>query len=155
MVQILSVILGAFFNRLRGGMFDPQNKYPDIVWRLPNALAFGGLIAFILHSWLVLPTAAIGMFVGSMFGWPMLNLLQEHLQMGKNLVLAAGRGLVWTGFIAVSIYYFDHRVLYFIPVGILFGVPYYLLSFINSDKARAWGEYTWGAILWGAISLTL
>lgn len=158
MLNIIALFLGAFFNRVRGGMADqyyPNNGVPNVLWKGINAVAFGSFIGFALHSWYVIPCAALGMFIGGMFEWPWLNLLQEHIQVKKNLFYAALRGLVWTIFIAGSIYYFDHRVLHFIPVGIFFGIPYYLFSFIDEDKARAWSEYAWGGIMWGSLILTI
>lgn len=155
MIIILAAILGAFFNRVRGGLFDPDNKYPNIVWRLPNALVFAILVGFLLQDWRVIPAATIGMFVGSLFGWQMLNSIERHIEVRKNLIKAAGRGLVWTGCIALSVFYFNPNVLYFFPVGILFGLPYYLLAFIDKGEAREWGEYAWGAILWGGLTLCL
>ncbi len=112
-------------------------------------------VGAVLWDFLVVPCAAIGMFVGAMFAWPWLNLLQKHIEVPKNLFYSGLRGLFWTACIGVSIAYFDIRALYFIPVGILFGLPYYGLSFIDENKARAWGEYVWGAILWGSLVIWL
>ena len=151
---ITAIILGALFNRIRGGLYYqyfPEESQPrHVVWDLINAIAFGLFCGALQHSWLTISCAATGMFVGSSFGWgKYLNPLVERKDVGDNLSYAGQRGVVWTACIAFTI-----GNPYIIPAGLLFGLCYYLATYLTTTPQKAWayGEYIWGAILWGTVA---
>lgn len=159
---IISTILGALFNRIRGGLlniifFPKTDKLSATFGKLLNALVFGAICAYILHNWLVLPAAALGMFIGASFAWgKFIGGVVNHTDTLNNAMQLSLRGLIWTSAIAVSLYKFTLLAPFIVPIGLLMPLGYYLCSFITTPpKAWGYGEVVWGGILWGLIALIL
>ncbi|RTL04412.1 hypothetical protein EKK58_10590 [Candidatus Dependentiae bacterium] len=152
------IILGAVMNRVRGGLLSITFCSPDDpeclkgYGRYVNPIVFGLLCGLIAQSWFIIPAAFLGMLIGQSFGWGRLvGGIVNKTKVLKYSIYLSGRGIVWTSFIAASIYYFNHNILWMIPAGALMPFGYIIGSKTASDPARAWGygEYIFGAILWG------
>ena len=201
MITILISILGAFINRCRGGLINKlawNSTTKEIEWtdykhadKLPtnysplgkrigkygNAVVFGVVAGLLIGSWYAGLAGAVGMFIGSAFGWGRyiegivtgkIYLNQEEIVWIDKLVMrstdyarlrsiaAMGlRGLIWTSCIAASLFYWTPSVLYYIPIGLLMGVVYYATLVPFPANKLVICEWVWGAVLWGSLAISI
>lgn len=136
MIALLVALLGAFWNRARGGIFsvifnlegEDVGKY-DWIGRYGNALLFGGLYYYVTSAWLAGLAGFGGMMLGASFGWGkyvggivqgFYDQNEEEIKWIDNLVMSVYnyptrrsiaalslRGLIWSFSIVAVLYGFD------------------------------------------------
>lgn len=175
MEYIAAFTLGAFFNRIRGGLWEKYVKYGKII----NVLAFGAFIFFfttsysqvaVLYAFLMMyagQSLGWGDYIGALGGWRTQNLsevdiIDEHLENYLDRPKLWGflgltvRGLLWGLCLGLALSSFWPVV-----AGLLMGAIYYLAIEVERvlGKSKApddgWelGEYLFGGVLWAACLL--
>jgi hypothetical protein len=184
-MTILALILGAFFNRLRGGMFASL-KYAKHIYDMAFAAFFTvgasvyGLSVFQLAT--LFCTLFLCSWIGRSFGWGAYigNMIrrkdngeQENILIDwvrrkyqpvlTNTIALSLRGFLWTLPIAIGFCLNGVSLFYAFLVsivGLLMGVVYYITievaeKFTYRSEGWKYGEYVWGAVLWCGIYVIL
>ena len=177
---ILAAILGAFLNRWRGGLlnilFSPEQEKTSLkrIGKFGNAIGFGLLAGYVASSYYAIVVGIAAMLIGASFGWGKyisgiinkdFDANEEEIKWIDKLVMKTNdyaqlrsvaalslRGLIWTVCIAIPMAFFNLAYLYFIPVGLLMGVVYYVTISIAGAKGWGYGEYAFGGLLWGLFA---
>lgn len=179
----LAIILGAFFNRLRGGMF-PKLPFSKVIYDFAFALFFTMVLdpsnKLLFLSLFIASMAGRslgwGAYIGNMIvkidnGEEEIKFIDKiirdfkfpyHKPVIRNTAALSLRGLLWTMPIAIAFWFNDFPASFWIgSIGLLMG-PVYLAVIeacgtLLKDRHSGWkySEYVWGAVLWGLITIAI
>lgn len=172
---LIFLILGAFFNRIRGGWLFTSNG------GAVNVLAFGLTVGIILQSVMAGVAAAAGMWIGQAPGWGRyigalggwedkelteflpVDAMIEWAKYSKRLWGYLGlslRGAVWGIAVGVAVAFWIPSAGILAPFVGLLMAPCYLATIEAARWLKVknpagtgweWGEYLFGAVFWAFI----
>ena len=158
---MIEALLGAFFNRVRGGWLLPKYN------RTVNAIAFG--ITFftdcIVNSVLMMIAMFTGMslgwgrYIGALGGWETRELSEVKFidwfisPLKKRARIWGFAGLTLRGLlVGLPIAFIDNNICPLIA-GLLMGICYLIPISIVGRKGWEYGEIVFGAILWYSVTI--
>lgn len=165
MLYILSFVLGAFSNRVRGGWIFRQYN------RTYNALLFGIVLGLISGDILTGLLFAVAMFTGQSLGWgryigalggwetnrleevffidALISSFKDKMRLWGFMGLTL-RGILWGSCLALP-------VMSIIPVigGALMGVCYWIAIKLFDRAGWEYAEFLFGGVLWVSVVYVL
>lgn len=151
----IATILGAVFNRLRGGWLVSTLPWISGHGKPANIAAFGALCWCVSNNPIIGVLMSAGMYGGQSFGWdgPIMR-IQRDARDWRAVLLLSLRGMLWTSFFTVATAYFiGVHALLFYPLGLLMGPVYWACMRIYNPRSLS--EIIWGAVMWAGTATIL